>query len=143
MPGDDWCTVFLRRYRLSCKLLSTLEKSRKSAASDPEIIYEYFDILDAEIKRLQLLNQPECICNIDETRLSIDPLKTKIISPVGQKASRVTSTSGREATTITAGISAAGEKLPPFILFKGKKFWTTWKGTQPYPGTQYVYSDSG
>ena len=31
MPGEDWCTAFMRRYRLSCKIPSTLEKSRKSA----------------------------------------------------------------------------------------------------------------
>lgn len=143
MPGEDWCTAFLRRYRLSSKLPSTLEKSRKSAATDPEIIYGYFDILDTEMQGLQLHGRPECIWNIDETCLFIDPSKTRVIAPVGEKASRVTSTSGREATTIMAGISASGEKLPPFILFKGKKFWTSWKGTKPYPGTQYAFSDSG
>ena len=50
---------------------------------------------------------------------------------------------GREATTIGAGISASGDKLPQFILFKGKKFCSSWKGSKSYPGTQYAFSDSG
>ena len=53
LPGEDWCTSFMRRYRLSCKLPSSLEKTRKSAASDPEIIYEYFDNVNSEIMKLK------------------------------------------------------------------------------------------
>ena len=143
LPGEDWCTSFMRKYRLSCKLPSSLEKSRKSAASDPEVIYEYFGNVKAEIDRLKILERQECVWNVDETFLFIDPSRTKVISPIGTKASRVTSTSGKEAITVMAGISASGEKLPPFILFKGKKFWSTWKGTNPYPGTRYSFSDSG
>ncbi|XP_045124798.1 MFS-type transporter clz9-like [Portunus trituberculatus] len=143
IPEADWCTAFLRRYKLSRKLPSSFEKTRKSAASDPEVIYGYFDILEAEMKRFQLQNQPECIWNIDEIYLPIDPSKTKVIAPVGEKSSRVTATSGREATTVVAGISAAGDKLPPFILFKGKKFWSSWKRSKPSPGMQYAFSDSG
>lgn len=56
---------------------------------------------------------------MDETNLYIDPSKLKVIAPRGQKASRTTATSGREAITVMAGISASGDKLPPLIIFKG------------------------
>ena len=40
---------------------STLEKSRKLAAKNPNIIYGFFDLLEQEIKRPKIENRPECI----------------------------------------------------------------------------------
>ena len=36
-PGADWLISFMKRYRLSTERPSTLEKTRKIAASEPEI----------------------------------------------------------------------------------------------------------
>ena len=107
------------RYNLSVKKPSTLEKARKAAASDPFIIYEYYDLLDQTAKRLQIEDRPECWWNVDETNLFIDAQRTKVVAPKGEKASRTTATSGREAITVMAGISAAAEVCPPLLVFKG------------------------
>ena len=112
----------MRRYNLSCKLPSSLEKSRKSAASDPEIIYEYFDNIKTEINRLKILERPECIWNIDETCLFIDPSKTKVVSPVGTKASCVKSTSGKEAITVMAALVLLGKSSPPLFFSRANTF---------------------
>ncbi len=142
-PGKDWIIGFMKKYGLSAKCPSALEKSRKSAASDPNIIYGYYNMLTTEMKRLSIINRPECVWNVDETSLFTDPRLVKVVAPKGIKASRTTSTSGREAITVMAGISAAGECLPPLIIFKGKNIQNTWKGTNAYPGTQYAVSEKG
>ena len=49
----------------------------------------------------------------------MEPNKTRVVAPKGQKAARVTATSGREAYTVMAAVNAAGEKDPPLIIFKG------------------------
>lgn len=107
------------RWNLSTKLPSTLEKSRKIATTDPYIIYGFYDLLEQECTRLNILDRGECIWNVDETNLYLDPKQTRVVAPRGEKASRTTATSGREAITVLAGISAAGETLPPFVIFKG------------------------
>ena len=110
----------MNRWGLSTKLPSTLEKSRRTAASSPSIIYGYFDILDSVFDQLEIRDRPECVWNVDETNLMIDAQKTKVVAEKGTKASRVTATSGREGITVMAGISAAGDKFPPLIIFKGE-----------------------
>ena len=95
----------MTRYDLSSKKPSTLEKARKSAAANPEVIYNYFELLESEARRLEITDRPCCFWNLDETNLCHEPSRTKVIAPKGQKASRVTATSGRENTTVLAAIS--------------------------------------
>ena len=126
-PGEDWLKAFMERWNLSVKLPSTLEKARKIATSDPNIIYGFYDLVQQQYDILGISNRPECIWNVDETNLYIDPQKSRVVAPRGQKASRTTATSGREAITVMAGISAAGDKLPPLIIFKGETEFISYK----------------
>ena len=55
LPGDEWLMGFLARWNLSVKLPSTMEKARKVAASDPEIIYGFYDLLENQYKANDIL----------------------------------------------------------------------------------------
>ena len=143
IPGTDWLLAFMSRHRLSVKLPSTLEKVRMTATSDPFIIYEFYDILEAEISILEIANKPSAIWNLDETGFSTAAVQTKIVAPIGKKAARVNATSGRDSMTVLASISANGDIFPPLVIFSGKKLQSTWKGANAYPGTTYSVSDSG
>jgi len=46
-----------------------MEKTRKLAAANLQIIYGYFDLLEKRINELNIQNRPECIWNVDETNL--------------------------------------------------------------------------
>jgi len=70
-------TEFMRRWNFSNKLPSTLEKTQKLAASDPEI-YNFYDILEKRISELDISNRPECFWNLDETNLFIDAQNEKV-----------------------------------------------------------------
>jgi len=67
------------RWGFSNKLPSTLEKSRKIAACDPMIIYDFYDILEKTMKKLKIEDRPGCVWNVDESNLYIDPQKEKVV----------------------------------------------------------------
>ena len=50
--------------------------------------------------------------------------------------------SGRECTTVHCAGSATGERLPPFILYKGKNLYWRWMECGP-AAKAHVISDSG
>ena len=68
----------MKRYRLSYKLPSTLEKSRKYASSTPDIIYGFYDMLEKRMQELGILDRPECLWNVDETNLCIEAQQTRV-----------------------------------------------------------------
>lgn len=143
-PGEDWFLAFKKRHNLSIKKPETLEYSRKKA-TDPFVIGEYFSLLQNTLKELDLENKPGQIYNLDESGFGLDPSKTKVVSEKNSPCSRVTSGPGREATSVLLGGSAAGQKLPPPIIFKGKNMWDTWMADEAhtFPGTSYAATPNG
>lgn len=95
-PGHDWYKNFCKRH-ISLKKREGLEKARKLNTSDPFVIYEFYDLLEREIKVLQLEDKPSHIYNLDETS---DPSRIKMVSGIGQKAHRVQEGTGRENTSV-------------------------------------------
>jgi len=79
-PGPDWLRAFMKRWKFSLKQPSPLEKSRKMAASDPRIIYGFYDLLDKTLTKLNIRDRPGCIWNVDESNLYIDPQREKVSS---------------------------------------------------------------
>lgn len=125
MPGRDWFYAFKKRNGLSIKKPQAVEISRRKA-SDPFIVYAYFDLLEQVAEELGLQNKPDKIYNLDETSICQDPQKGKIIGKKGFKATRTTSGPGRSNTTILLATNACGDKVPPLIIFQGKHLWTQW-----------------
>ena len=107
------------------------------------LIYRYFEQLEAEARRLNVADRPECFWNLDETSMCTDPSKTKVIAPKGEKAARITATSGRENITVLAAVSASGDKTSPFIIFKAKYALKHWHTPNAYKGTVISKSDNG
>ncbi|XP_031329207.1 uncharacterized protein LOC116160201 [Photinus pyralis] len=143
IPGDDWFAGFKKRHNLSIKVPQSVEYARKKA-TDPFIIYNYFRILKETLEELDLENKPAQIWNLDESSFSIDPSKTKVVGKRGKPCSRVTSTPGRENTTVCFLASAAGEKAPPLIIFKGVNIWDQWQAPDNvFPGMSYAASKKG
>jgi hypothetical protein len=139
-PGDEWIRSFLHRYHLSLLIPNTLERKRKDASSDPFLIYEYYDLLERELDRLEIRNKPENIWNVDESSFFTDPSRGRVVGEKGTCAYRAISSSGRDCFTAMAAVNAAGGSLSPLIIFKGKNLQTTWKGSKALAGTTYSVS---
>lgn len=123
--------------------MEQLKKCRRTATSDPFIIYSFYDRLDETIQQLVLEDKPLHIFNLDETSFNLDPGRIKEVAAVGQKAYRSIEGSGKENIFTMACISASGLLLPPLIIFQGQNLWSTWNGSNDLPGTCYAVSEKG
>ncbi|KAG5861882.1 hypothetical protein JTB14_036753 [Gonioctena quinquepunctata] len=142
-PGEDWYLSFSKRHRLSLKKAELLEASRAKQHQDPFIIYDFFDKLESIQIENHVMTKPNCIWNADETGFSHDPKRITIVAGVAEVAQRQSAGSGRDMTTVLACVNAAGAKMPPLVLHKGKRLWDNMLGDQAYPGTLYYVSDNG
>lgn len=142
-PGADWFRAFSKRNSLKLKNLESLEQSRRSNTSDPFLIYGFYDLVETKLKELNLTDKPKQIWNLDESGFSHDPKGVKGVAHTTQKVHRTIMGSGKENTTVMACCSADGDLLPPMIIYKGEKLWTSWKAENDIPGTMYAVSRKG
>lgn len=143
-PGEDWFLAFKKRHSLSIKKPQSVEYARKKM-TDPFVVQNYFTLLRNTLDELELNDKPEQIWNLDETSFCLDPSKTKVVGKKGSPSSRTISGPGKENTTVLSGCSAAGNKAPPLIVFKGKNIWDQWMAPQGkgFPNTAYAASPNG
>lgn len=142
--NNDWFIGFSKRNTLTLKNTERLEKSRRLNTSNPFLIYEFYDLYEAELDQLELRDKPDQIFNLDECGVSNDPSRSRAVAGIEQKnVYRTDQGSGRDNTTVMGCVSAAGRCLPPLFIFKGAKMWSTWKGNEDIPGTFYAVNESG
>lgn len=100
--------------------------------------------MEKEIDRLGLREKPGHLLNIDETCFVLDPLRGKIVAPVGSRdIHRITTGAGRQNYTVLACVAADGCRFPPLIDFQGKHHYSSWRGENALPGTMYAVSERG
>uniref|UniRef100_A0A2A4JKM4 HTH CENPB-type domain-containing protein n=1 Tax=Heliothis virescens TaxID=7102 RepID=A0A2A4JKM4_HELVI len=140
--GPDWFANFRKRHKLSLKKAQPIEHVRRKN-TDPFIIGEYFNLLQTTLKTLGLEQRPALIWNLDETSVSLDPSKTKVVGLKGAPCSRTTHGTGKEHITVLTAVSAGGQKLTPLIIFKGKYVWDTWMADTRNLELSYAASKRG
>ncbi|CAH2226763.1 jg14191, partial [Pararge aegeria aegeria] len=115
-PGTKWFVSFRERHKLSVKKPQAVEAVRKRM-TDPFVIDEYFTLLK-EILTKYKINDPRKIWNLDETSVSLDPMKTKVVGAIGQPCTRTTAGTGKENITVLTKVNAAGDKINPLMYLK-------------------------
>ena len=141
-PGIDWLKAFMKRNGLSLKKAEMISAARKSATSDPFVIYDFYDLLEELLQKHRF--EPDQIWNCDESGFPTDPQKCRVVGSKGKSAYKITCGAGRENITTLAVCSAAGQVLDPLVIFSGKNFQqSTWKGDKALPETYYGLSESG
>lgn len=139
IPGDDYFNRFKKTFNLSQKKPQSVEVSRKRSM-DPFSISGYFSLLEQVTNNVP----PNNIWNIDETSFCLDPSRIKVVGEKGTAAHRATSGPGKENITVLMGGNAAGEKLPPLVVFKGKHVWDSWiPKNDEYEGLTYAATKNG
>ena len=84
----------------------------------PEIIEKYFENLEQIPIQNNLLHKPHRILNLEETGLRPEHKLSNVIGDPSTKIQAATSTT----TTVIACVNAFGTALPPFFIFKGKRW---------------------
>lgn len=137
LPGSDWLKAFLvRNPELSQRFAENVKRTR--AAVDEPMLRSFFENLSDELKDVP----PTNIWNFDETNLSDDPGKKKVIVKKGSKYPELIRNASKTSISVMFSGSAAGELLPPYVVYRANKMWTTWTENGP-KGCRYNSSSSG
>lgn len=107
LPGVDWFKGFIRRNTdLTERMVGNIKKQR--AKVSVEVMNEFYDSLDVELAGIP----PSNIYNFDETNLTDDPGKKKVVTKRGLRyPERILNTS-KSSTSIMMCGSADGTMLP-------------------------------
>ena len=146
VPGKDWWIGFLQRWpKLVERKPQHLSKQRASSAN-PATVGEYFKKVGKLMDDLGITHCEDLdrrVWNCDETGIATAVASKVILARRGSKwVHEVGGGSGRELITLMGCGSAAGERLSPMILYKGKHLYSTWTINGP-PGALYSTSESG
>ncbi|KAJ8931634.1 hypothetical protein NQ314_015428 [Rhamnusium bicolor] len=136
IPGKDWIRLFLRHPQLTARFAANIKRNR--AATDESILREYINNLAEIIRDVPEQN----IWNFDETNLTDDPGQKKIICRRGVKYPEKICNFSKSSTSLMICGSAAGELLPPYVIYKSSQLWTTWTEAGP-PKCRYHHTTSG
>ena len=111
-------------------------------AINSETMDHYFDLLKSTLTDHDLMNAPAQVYNVDESGMPLDPKAPNVVAKTGTKKVRYRATGRKGQITIVACASAAGQILPPTIIFEAKKVNHAWTHGE-LPGTTYGCSDKG
>lgn len=125
--GPDWAKSFLSRHRhiLAERLANNIKRSR--AAVDVDVLSSFFDELSRTLEGVK----PEAIFNYDESNLSDDPGKKKLIFNRGVKYPDNVINFSKSAVTLMLCVSASGDMLPPYVVYKAANLWDSWREGGP------------
>ncbi len=147
-PGNDWWLEFMRRWpSLKERKPQHLQVNRATALSEGAV-NAWFSKVSQVLEDAGLGDLPpdelgKRMWNCDETAFATDVASKKILAKRGDKHVHETGGgSGREYITVLGCGSGNGERLPPYVVYKGKNLWSSWIKGGP-AATLYTVSDSG
>ena len=122
LPGDDWVRGCLARHDNHIRQKLCQNISKKKAAVDEEVITNYIQELKTTVKDIP----PTNIINFDETNLTDDPGKKKMICKRGVRYPERIMNSSKSSTSLMLAGTAAGQVLPLYVVYKAEHLWSTW-----------------
>lgn len=136
VPGKDFVEHFIQRNHLSVRLAANIKRAR--AAVGVNAILEFFD----NIKDVLADADPRVVFNYDETNVQDDPGARKVVVPRGTKRVERVQQHSKASVSIMVCGNAAGELLPPMVVYKAGNLYDNWTRGGP-PGTIYSNTASG
>ncbi|KAB0803063.1 hypothetical protein PPYR_00033 [Photinus pyralis] len=137
LPGSEWVRCYLQRHPdLSQRFAANIKSVRAAVTSTA--INSYFDNLAKELDGVP----PSNIWNYDESNLVDNPGCKKIITKRGSKYPERIINSSKQSTSVMYCGNAAGEILPPYIVYRATNLYDSWTQGGPQ-GARYNRSKSG
>ena len=138
--SKKWFRGFMKRWPELKVLKPRALANYRAKASSESTINEYFARLDKVLTQHDLKDKPHCIYNVDEKGIQTEHSPPYIVTD-GKSIPAITSS--RSATTTILGCgNALGTMLPPYYVFKGKRFRDELLSGST-TGAQGCVSDSG
>lgn len=124
--SKNWLRRFLNRYpHLSSRMPQQMSRYRATCANR-NTIFTWFGFVRDLFDRYGIV-EAACVWNVDETGLMDIPKPRRIIAPKKLKANQIVPKERGETTTAVVMVNAAGQKVPPMIIHKGRKVQQAWK----------------
>lgn len=122
LPGRDFVYSFVRRHKdmLALRMCQNIKRAR--AAVSPEVIDAYFDELEKELAGVP----PSNIINYDESNLTDDPGRRKVIIRRGCKYPERIMNSSKSSTSVMFAAAGNGVILPPYIVYRAQHLYQSW-----------------
>ena len=105
-------------------------------AINEQTMKQYFDLLEDTLKEHNLLHNPAQIYNVDESGMPLDPKAPNMVTQRGKKKVRYRSSGRKGQITVIACANAAGQAIPPMVIYDAKKLNHAWTANE-VPGTKY------
>ena len=141
MAGVDWARCFMSRHNLSLRTPQKTSVGRIMGFNKPQVTL-FFD----NLTNLMSIHKfpPSRVFNMDESGIPTVPNKVpKVISPKGKKlVGKVVSADRGQTVTVVCCMSAAGNYVPPAIIFPRKRDRPELMHGAP-PASVMFLSDSG
>ena len=149
-PGPDWWEAFMGRWPTLSERKPQHLSAKRATASNPETLKSWFDTVQQFIRKVGLLKRTTTVVdytsrlwNSDETGFCLGATSKNILAKRGDRSiHEIGGASDHQFITVNVCGNAAGVRLPPFILYKGKNLYTTWTEGGP-AGAYYGVSQSG
>lgn len=136
LPGRDWVQSFMKRHKLTRRMADNVKRTR--AEVNQETLDVYFDNLEKELEGIPYSN----IYNYDETNMTDDPGSETVIVHRGlRRVERIVEHSKQSTSVMYCG-TAAGEFLPPMVVYKALNLYKEWVQGGP-EGAVYDNTQSG
>jgi hypothetical protein len=134
--GQKWNRNFVNRHPQLKTVYNRKYDYQRAECEDADLIRAWFQLVHDTIEKYGV--PEEDIYNFDETGFQMGVISTSkvVTSSETRGRARTTQPGNREWVTAICAISATGQTIPPFIIFKAKlhqKVWyqtgipTTWK----------------
>ena len=111
-------------------------------AMNATTLKHYYDLLEDTLKEHNLFNSPSQLYNVDESGIPLDPKAPKVVTLRGTRKARYQSPGRKGQITIVACGNAAGQVIPPLIIFDAKNVRHAWTKDE-VPGAMYGASEKG
>lgn len=137
-PGIDWFYNFMKRHNriLTERLAQNIKRAQAGITKDT--VKDYFE----NLKKIIEMVPASHIINYDETNLTDDPGRSKVLSRRGSKRIERITDSSKSSVSIMMAITASGAVLPPYVVYKSVHLYPTWVEGGPI-GTVYNRTKSG
>ena len=137
-PGREWAMSFLQRHKTNIGQRLCQNIAKKRAAVSKEVVTEYFKELEKTLEGVP----PENMINYDETNLTDDPGRKKMIFKRGVRYPERIMNSSKSSTSLMFAGTASGVLLPVYVVYKAENLWSTWTEKGPAK-CRYNRSKSG
>jgi hypothetical protein len=137
LPGTDWCASFLERNKeLSVRMCNNIKRGRAEVSHS--VLKSYFENLIESLANVT----PDRIINFDETNMTDDPGRSKVITRRGSKRAERVMDSSKSSTSVMFAGSASGTLLAPYVVYKSEHLYDSWMEGGP-KGCRFNRSKSG